>query len=309
MLRKKSVLAAKLEATAGTEESVLTADTAYNVFDLDMQPDMEFLDRPGQGAFGQMAGILQARKGTAKFKIELTPGATTTPPLWATVFLPACGLCASTNTYAPVDESPSATSAKPKTITLCRYQDGLKKVLYGAMGNAVFTMTSGNVVMIEFTFTGKWKAVVADVSLLAHTAFTGAPLRFASSSLSVGSFAYKVSQFTLDVGNVVAMREDAADATGFISAHIGDRKPVGTFDAESNLVATKDVYGIWVARTQLALSMSLGDGTNNFAIAAPKLQFTNIQDGDRNGLLIDNISYQLCKSGESGGDEMTLQFS
>lgn len=311
LLTKRSVLAAKLEATPGTEESVLTADTDYNVFDLDMQPEIEFTERQGSNAFGQLAGVLHARRGTCRFRIELTAGSGTTPPQWALAFLGACGMGYSSGLFTPKSLAPtgSGDATKPQTITLAHYQDGVKKVLYGAVGTYVFTGQAGRVISLEFTFTGKWKAV-ADVALLAKTAVaaTDIPLRFASSAFSVGSYSYKINQFTLDAGNEVTLREDAGDATGFSSGIITGRRPVGTFDPEMVTVATKDVWGIWLARTEAALSVTGTDGTNKVVIAAPKLQFTNVQQGDRNGLAIWNADYQLNKSLPAGDDEYTISF-
>lgn len=305
LLMKKSTLAAKIESAIGTAEAVLTADTDYNVFNLEFQQDIEFTQRQGQYAFGQMPGVLHGRKGTCTFSTEVTPGSTTTPPQWASAFLPACGLVASAGVYTPRTESPGSNV---KTITIAAYQDGIKKILAGCMGNAVFRFEAGKVAMIDWTFMGKWVAP-ADVTLLAHTAASDVPLRFASSGFAVGSYSYKVNQFTLDLGNEVFMREDSADASGYVSAIITGRSPRGTFDPESDLIATKNNYGIFLARTEQALAVSIGDGTNNIAFAAPKLQYTNIKAGSRNGIMVENIDYQLNKSTEAGDDELSITFS
>src|SRR5690348_10308499 len=98
LLDKKSVLAAKIEGTPGTAESLAAADATMNVFNKRIIDQTEFIERMGQGAFGRIAGSYGARIGQATFETDLVPN-TTTDPAWALAFLPACGLVAATNTY------------------------------------------------------------------------------------------------------------------------------------------------------------------------------------------------------------------
>ena len=76
---------------------------------------------------------------------------------------------------------------------------------------------------------------------------------------------------------------------------------------ESRLVATYDVFGKWLAGTEEALSIVLDDGTDVITFSAPKLQRTNVQEGDRSGLQIDDVSFACNPS--SGDDEFTIAFS
>ena len=79
-------------------------------------------------------------------------------------------------------------------------------------------------------------------------------------------------------------------------------------DAQSRLVATEDVYGEWLTGTEQALSLVVADDNDTITIAAPKLQRNNIQEGDREGVQIDNITFQLNKSAAAGDDEFTIDF-
>lgn len=303
MLAKRRILAAKIETTVGTAISLSASDATFNVFDVSIQPDIPFTPRQGQSAFSGLTGTYEATAGTAKFSCELTGGASI--PAWATTFLPACGLVASSLVMSPQTNPPG--SGGVKTLTIGAYIDGIFKSIKGAMGNAVFRFAAGKRVMVDFEFKGVWVAP-SDVALIAPTWTTVAPLRFVSSGLAIGAANPKCANLTIDLGNDVQLREDSGTATGLISAVIADRKMKGTIDPEAALVATRDNHGDWLARTEAALAISLGGATNGVAFAAPKLQFSNIQEAERNGQYIDAIDFVLNRSASAGDDELTITF-
>jgi hypothetical protein len=75
------------------------------------------------------------------------------------------------------------------------------------------------------------------------------------------------------------------------------------------LDGTKDNYDIWTSMTEEALAFDLENATDKFAIAAPKLQRTNVAIGDRNGVVTDEITFQCNKSAAAGNDELSFTFS
>jgi hypothetical protein len=300
LLRRKRVLAAKIEGTPGTAESLSASDAAFNVFNATMQPTITQEEREGQSAFSPLPSIPGALSGTCTFSIELTGGGST--PAWASTFLPACGLVESSGTFTPKSEGPGSNV---KTLTIGLYENGLVKKLRGAMGNAVFIFISGQRIMVEFTFTGIW-VPPTDATILAPTYPTATPLRFVSADLTLGSYTPVMRELRLDLGNVVTLREDANDPSGYVSAIITGRKMVGTMDPESKLVATEDSYGKWLNLTERAMSINVGSTGNMVDFDAPRLQFTNLQEGDRNGIQVDTISYQLNRSAAGGDDELTI---
>lgn len=305
---KVSVVAAKIETTVGTAESLAAADADYIVYGFRINPDIPFQERPGQGSMSRHAGVPGARGGSVTFSIDLTPGSTTTPPQWASAFLPACGWVATAGVFSPQTNPPG--SGGVKTLTIAHYQMGRKKVLAGAMGTFRIVATAGQKVMIEFTFTGVWQAP-ADVTILSSITYpSDSPLRFAAASaFTFHSYAAKVQQVTVDCGNVVRLREDANNATGYISAVIEDRAVTGTLNPEAVLVGTKDWHAIWVARTEAAMDLTLGDGTNTVSLDAPKAQITNVQESDRNGLFVEDITFACNRSAAAGDDELTITFA
>lgn len=303
MLAKKRVLAAKIETTVGTAIALSASDATFNAFNVSIQPDIPFAAREGQGAFSGLTGTLDAYGGTAKFSMELTGGASI--PAWATTFLPACGLVASSLVMGPITAPPGSSGVK--TLTIGSYVDGIWRSIKGAMGNAVFRFEAGKKVMIDFEFKGIW-VPPTDVALLAPTYTTVAPLRFVSSGLAIGAANPKCANLTIDLGNQVILREDSGTSSGYISACITDRKMKGTIDPEAALVATRDNLGDWLAYTEAALAISLGGATNGVAFAAPKLQFSNVQEANRNDLYTEAIDFVLNRSASAGDDELTITF-
>ncbi len=172
-------------------------------------------------------------------------------------------------------------------------------------------LETGKAAMIEFTFTGVWVAPT-DAGIISPNYPAQLPIRFANSTMTIGgSWSPCVQSVEIDAGNEVVGREcqTSSDGSGYINAIITDRNVVGTINPEAELVATEDVYGDWIAHNENALSIALTDGTDTITIAAPKLQYTNIQDGDRNGIIIDEIEFQCSRNSDAGNDELTIDFS
>jgi len=152
LLVRRRLLAAKAEGTPGTAEALTATEAVYNVEGLKIVSDTEQEERPQPGTFAHNPDQTDTGKGTLSFSMEMTGGAA--EPGWAGVFLPACGLGFSTTKYLVDQLPPQAAGTTTQTLTLGCYVDGVKKLLYGAMGNVKFTFKSAKRAMMEFTFTG-----------------------------------------------------------------------------------------------------------------------------------------------------------
>ncbi len=303
LLRKASVLAAKIETTPGTAISISAADGVFNIYDLDMQPTIPMIDRMGQGSFGRLPSVQGGRSGTFTFKTDLIGGASI--PAWMGTFMPACGWVDTTGTLSPKTEPPGSNV---KTLTLKGYRNGMYKQIRGAMGSWSIELTPGQPAMVAFTFIGIWDDP-ADVSIITPTYVTTIPPRFASATLTFGSFSPKISRMTIESGNVPYLRPDATDPSGYAYCCIGDRLPKISIDPEADLIANRDTYGIWKALTTEALSCIIGASGNQVTFAAPKLQITNAQEGDRSGVEMNSIDLQCLRSAGTGNDELTLAYA
>lgn len=304
MLLKRRHITVETETTAGTAETPAAANGVYNVYNPLIQQDIQVDKRQGQTKFGRLPAIPGLRTGTATFTTNMVGGATI-PDLWE-VLMPACGWVKTSTTFSPVTNSPG--SGGVKTVTIGCYQDGMLKMIRGAMGNAVFNMQAGRAVTIDWTFRGAWVAPT-DTALLTPDFPTDSPLRFANSAIQLnGNYNPRISRLTLNLGNTVEPIEDAYETTGAGVKYcmVTDRLPNGSMDPESTLVATKDWYGEFIAFTNQALTLSLGSVGNRVAISAPKIQFTNLQEGNRTGMITEGVTFDCNKSADAGDDELTF---
>ena len=305
LLRRRAVFAAKVEGTIGTAESLTGAEGAFNARDFTIQPNVPITRREGQGGFNYLPGIAEGMQGTCTVTMDMAYDGTTVPT-WASVLLPACGWVQTTGVFSPLSEGPGTNV---KTITIGHYKDGKRALLSGAMGTFKIMAPTGKMASIEFTFTGKYSTNETDTALIAPTYPTTLPLRVAAGALTWNSVALCTSNVEVDAGNSVIMREcmNATDRSGFISAIVTNRQPVITADPESELVATQDRDALWLTHSPQAFSMQIGVTGTSITIAAPKAQLENKQQGNRNDMMTDDLTW-LATKGSAADTELTITF-
>ena len=140
-LRRYRVLAAEIEATSGTAETLAQGDVLYGAYDIQFQANIPFVQLPSSGSMSQDKGTLDARAGTITFKIDARTKDDGGIPQWASVLLPACGMVAAAQVYKPKTETPGTNV---KTLTMAVYQAGKRKQLHGAAGNVKFNFKTGS---------------------------------------------------------------------------------------------------------------------------------------------------------------------
>jgi len=306
LLKRKRVLAAKIETTIGTAESLAAADAAMNVYNPMIQAQVEMEPREGQGGFGYLSSIAAGRIGVATFRTYLEWDGTATEPTWADTFLPACGWVKSGGTYTPRSEAPGTNV---KTLTIGCYVDGVFKSIAGAAGKFTVTLPTGKSGYIDWEFTGVLQAY-SDVALITPTYPTAKPLRFAGGLAEWNDVNLCVSQATIDSGNEVVMRECPTTDAGYISAIITDRKPRITLDPEAVTVASQDRWAAWLESTEYALELDVGGPTNSvLSFDAPKAQIINSQEADRGKLVTDQLEFACNKNGATHDQELSIIFT
>jgi hypothetical protein len=305
LLRRRAVFAAKVEGTIGTAESLTGAEGAFNARDFTIQPNVPITRREGQGGFNYLPGIAEGMQGTCTVTMDMAYDGTTVPT-WASVLLPACGWVQTTGVFSPLSEGPGTNV---KTITIGHYKDGKRALLSGAMGTFKIMAPTGKMASIEFTFTGKYSTNETDTALIAPTYPTTLPLRVAAGALTWNSVALCTSNVEVDAGNSVIMREcmNATDRSGFVSAIVTNRQPVITADPESELVATQDRDALWLTSSPQAFSMQIGVAGTSITVAAPKAQLENKQQGNRNDMMTDDLTW-LATKGSAADTELTITF-
>lgn len=305
-LKRKRVLAAKIETTPGTAETLLAADASFNAHNIVAQQEIEFESRESQGGFGMHTSLAGGRKGRLTFSIDAAWDGTATEPSWADTFLPACGWVKSGQVFTPRTEVPGANV---KTLTIAVYQDGMRKILSGSAGTFTMLNPTGRTAVFNFDFVGIWQPPT-DVAILAPTYPTDLGLRYASSTTTWDSVALCLENITLDSGNTVILKECAGSASGYDYAIITNRVVTVTGNPESKLVATQDRFGKLILNSEAALTWNLDGPTNSaLTIAAPKAQIIDIKEGDRNGLVVDDITWQCNRNGSNIDQEISLTFT
>lgn len=299
---RRRVLAAAAEGTPGTAETLDATDAAFNVYDTEFSFDTPLIRRMGQSAFSMLTGVAGARPCSVRFSCDLTGDGAAGNPSWASTFLPACGMAytASGQVYAP-------DTGSTDTLTIGVYIDGTRFLAVGCMGTFTIELRNGEPGRVNFEFIGKYGGKT-DTALIAPTYPTVDPPRFASATFTIGSYTPLASTLSISSNNEVILRADATDATGYLSSYITGRSFGGSTDPEDQLIATFDAYGDFLASTEAALSCIVGSANNRITMAAPKLQFQQVNGGDRDGLLTAAIDFDLNRSASAGDDEFTIAF-
>jgi hypothetical protein len=307
LLRRRSVFAAKVEATIGTAETLTAAEGVFNAMDLSIQPNITMEEREGQGGFNYNPSVPGIRSGTATFSTEAYYDGSTVPP-WATVLLPGCGFVETAGTFAPVSRGPGG-SGLPKTLTIGGFIDGMYRVLAGCMGTFTIDMPTGRMVKFNWTFQGKWTNPT-DVAIIDPTfPLTVMPMRMAAGSVSWSSVNLCTESVTVDAGNEVILRECAGEIGGIKSALVTNRKPMITANPEMVLVATQNRHSQWLTPTPGALVITTGGASENrLVITAPKAQIQNIQEGDRSNMAIEDITW-MATANDDPDEELTIAFA
>lgn len=305
LLRRRAVYAAKVETTPGTAEALTASEGAFNARDFIIQPSIAMTRREAQGSFAYLTSIPEGMQATCTITHDITYDGTNIPS-WASVLLPACGYVNSTGTFTPRSEKPGTNV---KTLTIGHYKDGKLALISGAMGTFTITCETGKVASITFTFTGKYSSNETDTAIITPTYPTVSPLRFAQGAFTWNSVALCTSTATVDAGNSVIMREcvNASDRSGYATALITNRAPIITADPESLLVATQNRDSLWLTPTTAALVMQIGTTGSSVTINAPKAQLENKQQGNRNDLMTDDLTW-LATADTTVDNELSIVF-
>lgn len=319
-LTRRRVMAAKIESSEGSMETITVSDGGVLVINPKVDVDIKMYERTVvSGTLTPFPDIPGAQGARLTFSSELmgTPngsayGTSNLPAL--DVYLRACGFASTpaspttTVTYKPV-------STGLESITIWLYGDGIVYKFYGCRGNVRFTGNVGEPIIAEFTFQGVYDSV-ADLAMIAPSYGNTVPptLLSADSSIVVGSDTINpiVRSFEVDMGNTLAMRENMAQATGYMSCLITGRRPTGRFDPEMSLAAEHNWYNSWKLGTPASLTIGAIGATqyNRVQMLLPYLIYTKIADADRTGIAVADTSFMCARSSGAGGnDEVQIVYT
>jgi hypothetical protein len=225
------------------------------------------------------------------------------------VLLPACGIVNASGTFRPKSEVPGANV---KTLTIGTYlgsgTNSVLKLLRGCAGTGTLQCPTGRTAFIEWNFTGVWTAP-EDTTFITSAAAAGSTLRYADGATTWDDIPLCLENIALDFGNEVVLRECATTVAGYHGAMIVDRNAKVTGNPEAKLVATQDRYGQFLETTEGVLTWEIkGPGASKIVISAPKAQIVNIQEGDRNKIVTDELEWQCNRNGDTADQEFSIEF-
>lgn len=309
MLVRREVILVEIESTYGVDpgptgaNAVLVENPAWS------NESARMNDREGVNtSLTTLQKVFGGTLMTLTFDVEIKgSGAAGTAP----EFGPLLRSCALLETVVPttmVTYGPVSTGIE--SCTIYYYQDGTLYRLTGCRGNVEFDFTAGALGKMSFTMTGHINASdPTDAALVTPTYDSTVPPPAIGATVTIGGTAVTVAQVMLGLNNTVAKPPDLSAADGFADVQITRRDVAGSFNPESELVATEPFYSDYKAGTTLALvCSSIGSAAGNIvALTAPALYYREIAPGDREGIRIYDISFGAAES--SGDDEFLLTFT
>jgi hypothetical protein len=305
MLDRLRQIACKVEGTEGTMETLALAD-AVQVYESGFNPVVDPVANRYLGADRSKTKTLRGkRQGTITCQLPIKGSGTAgTAPEYGTL-IQGCGF---SETEDPgVDTTYALISTGDSSFTLGYYRDGKLNRIGGARGNMKMIFEVGMPGLMEFSFLGgSWDD--ADGSLLVPSYDTTVPPLCLGITFTIDSYAFKPHRLELDLGNALTLREDISKASGYLSALLGVRNPVGRIDPEDILVATYDVAGKMLSASEGALSIVLGGTAGNICtITAPKVAYTSIAPTARGEIATLDVGLELNKN--SGNDELLIVYT
>ncbi len=195
-------------------------------------------------------------------------------------------------------------SRNAPSLTMASYEDGVRKLLRGCRGSLKFTLKLGSPIAMDFKFMGV-EAGVIDVALLEGVDYgtTEEPV-ILGASFAVAGVSLNVGSIDIDIANKLSPRDKIDDPSGILSYIITDRQPAGNMDPEMLSVAEHDFHGNWLNNVKMPFDFSYGtaDG-NKFRFYAPAIQYTKVEDADKEGIQIAQVAFDLTGSFSPGDDE------
>jgi hypothetical protein len=306
LLARRRVLAAKIEATPGTAETLSASDAVFNPYNIVTQNETELEARVASAGFANRASVTGAYRGSIAFRHDVQWDGTATETAWADTFLPACGWVKSGQVFTPRTEVPGANV---KTITIATYVDGVRKLLRGAVGNFSLVCPVGRNAYFDFTFQGVWDNPT-DTGLLTPTYPNDPSLRYAASTTTWDGAAICNETITLASNNEIVPLECEANVAGIGYMLITGRRVTVTGNPFARLVASDPRHADYLNMTEGILTFGIdGPTTSVLTFSAPRAQIVSISEGERNGFIVDEIEWQCNRNGSSLDQEASLTFT
>lgn len=312
--RRRMVCALKLEATEGTAETPAGSDANFFAENVTFMPDISM--EPQNPVGGNMPVLpsvpgMRIAKATFDYKCRASGSAGTAPALGK--ILKLARFTETVTGGVKVDYDPVAVGDPSATVDFYDVPESGNNIKQSMRGARVSSLKceggeNGKPVVFHVELTGVYNGTTDAAGITATGLETTQPPGVLSAAFAIQTFAAKISKFAIDFGITGAVRSDVNKAEGAFSYVNMEMQPLLTFDAEKELVATHDWYGLLIAGTLGAFTVKAGATAGNIlTITGPKAQYTDVKPGERNGLAIYNVTAKLGDS--AGNDRIKLSFT
>lgn len=193
-----------------------------------------------------------------------------------------------------------------ESVTFYFNVDGVLHKALGARGSVAFSITSRQIPVFRFSFTGLY-GVASDASApsVDFDAFQIPKVANTQNTPTVSLFSYAAvtESIEIDMANDVQYR---ALIGGSEFVNIVNRLPTGTIVFEAPTIASKDFWDLANDGTTGALSVVHGAvGGSKVSIACPRVSIGNPSYQDSQG--VQMLSLPLTISPDSGNDELIIE--
>jgi hypothetical protein len=305
MLKQKTVVLAKLETTYGSDPTPAAAN-AIDISDASLKEIKTPVERNIMTSTLSRAPSVGAEQFCEiSFKTEVKGSGTAgTPPRLDPLFR-ACGWARTSISTTSVTYKPS--SANHESATLYYQQDGAQNIITGCRGNSKLTATAGKFAELEFALKGLFGARTVTAMTTPTLEGTLPPVCKASQFAYNSKTTLVVAKVEIDMQNVVVMRPSISGTYALAGFEITGRNPILSMDPEAQ-IQTSYTFRDDQLTTQRAVSFVIGATAGNICtITVPKFNITEIEYGDRDGILIETVKGEMCK--DSADDEISVVFT
>lgn len=171
--------------------------------------------------------------------------------------------------------------------------DAFVKELAGAVGKATLNFQTGEPVKVALDMMGVF-AGVSDGSIFSPTYPTVKPPAFLGATFTIDGYAAQFASLAVNIENDIQEDTDEKATYGIKRYNIVNRKVTGSIDIKAVPVATHDAYGKLLGGSEMEMKWSFAPTAGNkFVFYAPRVQYREIDEGDRNGQVTfeNNLSF------------------
>lgn len=307
MLVRKTTILAKIESSYGVDPTPTASANCLLIKDPQIKPKGESLVRDVlRASLSPLGATIGMKEVEVTFKTELK-GTGTRGQLpafgWEGVLFRACGMSETVSAGTSITYQPVSTGFE--SCTLYIYKDGIRHIVTGCRGSFKITGEVGKPLEVEWSLKGIYNTPT-DASPAAVTVSPVLPQPLLNAGFTIGAYAAVASKIEIDLAATIGARKSINHPAGIVEQMYTGRDTKGSFDPIAVLEATHPFWQRWTDGTLAAMNLGpIGATSGNIVtITAPKVQYMEINYGDREGEMSYDVPLRFCQ--DAGDDELVI---